>query len=360
MAKRNLSKSKVMAYRQCPKRLWLQIHRPDEAVVSVQSQANFATGNQVGDIAIKLYDKADKQQVIDPFRDGWSQAISQTHEFLKDEHPIFEATFTIDGALALADILECEIIDNKKHWRMVEVKASTSVKTTHIDDTAFQYFVAAQSGIKLSGVSLACINNRWVYQQEGNYDGLLVEHDLSEHALALQEEVATWIADAHKVANEEKEPIIEMGSQCDSPYACEFQAYCSKDLKEPDFPVTWLPRRSPKLKKYIEEFGITDMRDVPNDLLNEKQQLVKECTLDNEYFLDNEGALEALGQCRYPLYFLDFETINFGVPRWIGTRPYQQIPFQYSLHKLNKSNQITHTEFLDLSGEDPSLGFAKK
>jgi CRISPR/Cas system-associated exonuclease Cas4 (RecB family) len=221
----------MIAYRQCPKRLWLQIHKPDVAEVSSQSKANFATGNQVGDIAI-------------------------------------------DGALALADVLKVDQPKRSKHWHMVEVKSSTSVKEVHLEDTAFQSFVVSHSGVKLSGVSLACIDSRWTYTSEGDYRGLLKEHDLTEQAKALQDDVEVWLAEAHKVAKKRKEPELKMGNQCNNPYECEFKAYCARHLVKPEFPVDWLPRRAGKLKGFIETNEITDMRDVPDYLLNIKQILV--------------------------------------------------------------------------------------
>ncbi|GAA0341142.1 DUF2779 domain-containing protein [Bowmanella denitrificans] len=338
----------------------MQIHKSDVAQVSAQSKASFATGNQVGNIAIQLYDPDNLQQILDPFTDGWESAMDTTQEWIKGKHPIFEGTFAIDGALALADVLKRDGSTRSKQWHMVEVKSATSVKDIHIEDTAFQYFVVSRSGVKLSGVSLACIDSNWTYAREGDYRGLLKEHDLTEQARALQGDVEVWLADAHRVARQRKEPDVNMGNQCNKPYECEFKAYCSRHIEQPEFPVEWLPRRSGKLKAFIEENQISDMREVPDHMLNGKQILVKECTVDNEYFLDEEGAQQALSQCRYPLYFLDFETINFGVPRWVGTRPYQQIPFQYSLHKISDNGATTHKEFLDLSGNDPSLPFAEQ
>jgi hypothetical protein len=358
MTKRNLSKSKVMAYRQCPKRLWLQVHKPEFKVESALSQTKFSTGNQVGDIAIELYSQNTVGEVIDPFKLGWVEAIARTKTLLDGKQPIFEATFTIDGALAMADVLMVDGRSRTKKWRMVEVKSTTKVKDQHIEDAAFQYYVASNSGLKLSNISLAFIDSAWTYKKQGNYQGLLTETDLTTEAIALQQDVSVWLAGAHKTANKRKEPNVEMGAHCGKPYECEFKDYCGQALQQAEFPVSWFPRPSKKLKQYLEANQIIDMRDTPDEVLNKKQILVKECTLDNEYYLDEEGAQFALSHCQYPLYFLDFETINFAVPKWCNTRPYQQIPFQYSLHKLLKSGKLTHSEFLDLSGDDPRHCFA--
>ena len=57
---------------------------------------------------------------------------------------------------------------------------------------------------------------------------------------------------------------------------------------------------------------------------------------------------------------MDFETFQPAVPLFDNSRPYQQIPFQYSIHyKESKESQITHYEFLAEQGEDPRQKFVK-
>jgi len=104
--------------------------------------------------------------------------------------------------------------------------------------------------------------------------------------------------------------------------------------------------------------GVIELADVSDDLLNPRQLRVKTNTLANTVFFDAEGAAADLAMYPLPAYFLDFETIQFAVPIWKGTRPYQQNTFQFSLHTLSESGQLVHTEFLDLSGGDPSEPFA--
>ena len=107
------------------------------------------------------------------------------------------------------------------------------------------------------------------------------------------------------------------------------------------------------------EDGVDDMLGVPDDMLSEKQALVKDCTLANKVYFDAAGAAADLAPYGFPAYFLDFETIQFVVPIWKGTRPYQHIAFQFSLHTLAEDGQLAHTAFLDLSGNDPSERLAR-
>lgn len=143
---RNLSKSKLLAFRQCPKRLWLEIHRSELRADSAATEASFAVGHQVGDIARRIYDPDGKGSLIDIGALGFEAAFAKTQELLAASQPIFEAGFSAEGALAFADILLPVKRKGKKCWRMVEVKSSTSVKDYHRDDAAIQAHVARDGG----------------------------------------------------------------------------------------------------------------------------------------------------------------------------------------------------------------------
>lgn len=212
---RSLSKSKLMAFRQCPKRLWLEIHRHDLREDSVDTQARFQTGYQVGDIAKRLYDPEGTGAVIDVSTEGFDAAFARTAELLTDsQRPVFEAGFKADGALAFADVMLPEFENGQLVWRMVEVKSSTSVKDYHWDDIAVQAFVAQAAGVKLKSVALAHIDSSWVYPGEQDYRGLLTENDLTAETFARTEEVKGWIAEAQKIAGQPNEPEKAVGAHC--------------------------------------------------------------------------------------------------------------------------------------------------
>ena len=357
---RTLSKSKLMAYRQCPKRLWLEVHRLDLREDSAATQASFAVGHQVGDIAQRLYDPKGKGVLIDPQSEGFDTAFARTKELLESAQPIFEAGFRAEGALAFADVMLPVRKAGKLAWRMVEVKSSTSVKDYHRDDAAVQSLLACSSGVPLTGIALAHIDNSWVYPGNGDYSGLLVENDLTDEAFARGEEVRSWIAEAQKIVAKKREPNQSTGKHCGDPYECGFLSYCRSQEPQAQQPITWLPGRLTKaLQAEIDSRGLSELRDVPDELLNVKQKRVKAVTLSGKAHFDQRAAAQALAAHKLPAYFLDFETIQFAVPIWKGTRPYQQIPFQFSLHRLSRTGKIEQRAFLDLSGKDPSRAFAE-
>lgn len=357
---RILSKSKLMAYRQCPKRLWLEVHRPELREDSAATQASFDVGYQVGEIAQNLYDPQSKGTVIDPHAEGFDEAFARTQVLLHSSQPIFEAGFRTEDALAFADVMLPVKTRGKTSWRIVEVKSSTSVKDYHRDDIAVQVYLACTSKIPLTAIALAHIDSAWVYPGGGNYSGLLKEQDLTDEALSRAEEVRVWITEAQQIVTKKKEPKITTGAHCSQPFECGFLAHCQRQEPQAEQPLRWLPGRfSQKLSAYIEAENIIELRDVPDDLLNDLQRKVKTHTVSNQVFFDQQGAAYALAQHKLPAYFLDFETIQFAVPIWKGTRPYQQIPFQFSVHRLSRTGKLTQQAFLDLSGKDPSKAFAQ-
>lgn len=357
---RKLSKSKLIAYRQCPKRLWLEIHRPDLRADSAATEASFAVGNTVGDIARQLYDPQEKGVLLDAQQEGFDTVFKRSAELLDSDQPIFEAGFAIDGALAFADVMMPGEIGGKRVWHMIEVKSSTSVKDYHRDDTAIQAYIARQSGVPLASIALAHIDSDFVYPGGGDYSGLLKECDMTEAAFARAVEVREWIAAAQAVAKLPAAPEITTGEQCGTPFACGFYDHCAAQEPQAEQPVYWLPRiQSSTLREYIAAHPALELRDTPDDLLNELQRRVKHCTLTDSVYFDAERAAAALADYSLPAYFLDFESIQFAVPQWAGTRPYQQLCFQFSLHVLNKHGTLDSHAFLDLSGDDPSREFAQ-
>jgi len=357
---RTFSKSKLLALRQCPKRLWLEVHRPELREDSAATQASFQVGFQVGDIAQHIYDPEGLGALIDVATEGFSAAFKRSAELLHStRQPVFEAGFSAGGALAFADVMLPVQADGAAAWRMVEVKSAMSVKDYHRDDVAVQAFVAQTAGVLLQSVALAHIDSSWAYPGDEDYRGLLKENDLTAEAFSRTEEVKAWIAQAQSVDALPCAPEITIGAHCDTPYACGFYDYCSRNELKTEFPVYWLPGiRAEKVRELAEQ-GVIDLKDVPGDQTNAKQQRVKDHTLAGTVFFDAVGAAADLAVHNLPAYFLDFETIQFALPIWKGTRPYQQNTFQFSLHTLSESGQLDHTDFLDVSGNDPSESFAQ-
>jgi len=347
-----LSKTRLLAFRQCPRRLWLELHDPQWGEGT--SAPVLRTGWTVGAIAREIYDPAREGILIESKAPDLSAAREATSRALRARRPIFEAAFAAGGAHVSVDVL---LPTAQGSWRMIEVKSSTSVKAVQREDLAVQTHVVRQSGVALSAASLAFVDSSWTYPGDGNYEGLLKEVDLTEEIRDLSSRVPDWIAEAQAVANAESLPDMRTGKQCSDPYPCPFSEFCKDREPRAEYPIAWLPRFS--AQPWVDR-GIIDLRDLPESALNPQQRRVRDCTLQDRVFFDRSAAATDLAPHGLPAMFLDFETIQFAVPIWPGTRPYEQIPFQYSLHRLDEHNTLHHWAFLDLSGNDPSRAFAEQ
>jgi predicted RecB family nuclease len=357
---RTLSKSKILSFRQCPKRLWLEIYRPDLQEASDDTLASFAAGLQVGKLARHLFDPKGTGQLIDAKIGGFDAALAQTQQLLGTSQAIFEAAFAAGGAIVFADILIPIRKKGRQAWRMIEVKSSTSVKEYHLEDAAIQAYVVKAAGVPLSSIALAYVDTEFKYAGDDNYQKLFEREDVTAEALRREPEVKDWITAAQAVAAQEFEPAKTTGRHCAEPFECGFLSYCRGQEPQAEYPVSWLPNiRKKALKVHIETEGIIDLRHVPDELLNEPQQRVKAHTVSGEVYFNAKIAATALAKHKPPAYFLDFETIQFAVPIWKGTRPYQTFPFQFSVHRVSRSGDLTHQAFLDLSGDDPTKALAE-
>ena len=317
-----LSKSKLLAFCQCPKRLWLELHQPELGVGSQAAQARFAIGHAVGDIARQIYDPKRSGHLVDVQAVGLAPAFQRSAALLNATRraPVFEAGFADDRLVAFADVLLPVRTRGKPVWRLIEVKSSTEVKDYHRDDVAIQAFAARQAGVLLSSVAIAHVDSSWAYSGDGDYGGLLTEVDLTAEAAAREKDVIAWIDAAHKVARKRAEPKQSTGRHCTDPFECGFFEHCQSQGPQAEYPVAWLPRvRAKALREHIESKAIADLRDVPDGLLNARQLRVKNHTLQGTVYFDEKAAKEDLAEYSLPAYFMDFETVQFAIPIWKGT-----------------------------------------
>ncbi len=358
---RSLSKSKMLAYRQCPKRLWLEIHRP-ELKDDSGAETAYRIGNEVGAVARLIYNEKGNGVFLDLDELGYDEVFAQSEVLLREGRgPVFEAGLRMPGALAFADVMVPDDSGGQVRWRMIEVKSASGVKDYYRDDIAIQAYVAGGAGIPLSSVAIAHVDSSFVYEGEGDYRGLLREVDFTEETGRRRAEVASWLNGAQEVAAGESEPEIPMGEHCAMPFVCPFTGHCRgvEEAVEVEYPLSSLPNFTGRRRAAVEALGIRDLRDVPDEFLTAMQLRVRDVTRSGRAWLDVDGANADLGKFTFPARFLDFESVMFAVPIWKGRKPYEQIPFQFSLHKFEEDGTLTHKPFLDLSGKDPAARLAK-
>ena len=366
---RNFSKSELLAYDQCQKRLWLQVNKPQLVSDAATPQSTYVADNRLKAIAREIFDTNGRGKTFDVKAKVFKKVLAQTQRAIKKtgrnlsrRRSLFEAGFEAEGAHVLVDaLLPVRGPDDiPPRWEIVEVKAASSVKDAYLEDAAIQYFVATNAGLALNNIAIAHIDSDWVYDVNGCYDGLLIQVDVTQEIQDLVLFLPLWIKRAQAVLDMPVAPVISTGERCNTPYPCGFLAFCQSAEPAISHPVKWLPRvQTTALRAHLAKPKVKSMQDVPDELLNAQQLRVKQATLNGCTWRDAKGAAKSLAAYPVPCYFLDFETIGDVVPRWIGTRAFQPIPFQFSLHRIGPRGGLTHTAFLDTTGKDPRLAFAQ-
>ena len=340
-----LSKTLLLKGLRCPKALWLAKNSPPfEFPPQRGLEAIFTAGNQVNALAQRLFPGG----VEVPFEDlSVSAQVAQTVDLINSGATvIYEASFAFDGIFIKADIL----VKGPDGWQIHEVKMGTSVKPVNLDDVAIQYHVLAGCGLQVSGAFLVHINNQYVRQGTINVLQLFTSEDVLTEVLARQPELPNTIASLRKTLAGD-EPSIDIGPHCLDPYDCEFIPYCWQHVPANSI----FDLRGRWVKKWdLYRRGIVSFADIPLDELNPNQRQQVEATLQQEDSLNPAGVKAFLDTLWYPLCFLDFETFNSPIPLHDGTRPYQQVPFQYSVHVQGAPGaEPQHFEYLAPPGSDP-------
>jgi hypothetical protein len=260
-----------------------------------------------------------------------------------------------NDVLSIADIFVME----KGGAKVYEVKSSTSISETYLNDAALQYYVISGQGIRVKDFSIIYINNQYIRKGDLDFEELFTTESVLELILPMQKSVKENVNRLKKVILKKKMPGIDIGEHCYNPYTCGFFDYCRKHIPE----VSIFDFSGMHLAKKYELYrnGIIRLDDVPEDFpLNKNNKLQLDVFKSGKPLIDKNAINNFISDLHYPLYFMDFETFQPAVPLFDNSKPYQQIPFQYSVFlKKNKSSEAEHFEFLAEPGEDPRKKFTE-
>ncbi len=345
-----LSKSKYLIGLQCFKYLWIAVNEkekipePDESL-----QFRFDQGHLVGGLAKKLFPKG-----INIPAEPFSENLRLSKELIKKRKPLFEAAFSADNIYARADVLNPV---GKDEWDIIEVKSGTKVEDVHLHDLSFQKYCYEKAGLKIRKCFLMHINNEYVKKGEIKPKEIFVIEDVTKEVEAI-EKVEDRIKLMLDIISSKTCPDAKIGKLCINPYECPLKDECWKFL--PKNNVFDLYGRN-KAEELLER-GILAIKDIPDDFkLNDKQEIQRECEKKGKPYIHKEGIKHFLKTLHYSLYFMDFETFCTAIPLYDRTRPYQQVPFQFSLHVVEKENaKLKHFYFLASGKSDPRQEFASE
>jgi len=344
-----ISKSRFVSGIQCSKKLYFDIYRKDlKPEISEQQELLFSTGHEIGNLAQSAFPNG-KDASPENYYD-FSKSIQDTKDWIASGvKTIYEAAFSSNGVLAALDILHHT---ENERWA-IEVKSSSEVKKYHLTDASLQYWVMDKSGFKPDKFFLMHINTAYVKDGDINPNELFTLVDITNEVIGNQLWVEENLENLKNILSEKEEPVVEIGKHCSSPFDCDYKHHCWKHIPEQSVFSLYSPRG---LDWKLYEQGIFKIIDIPETVsLNHRQNLQVNGQKIAHSHIDKTSISEFLNNWKFPLYFFDFETIFPALPVLDGTRPFQQVPFQYSLHIIEElGTEYSHKEFLaepkDFSG----------
>lgn len=341
-----LSKSKYLEGLQCRKLLWYDYNRKEAfPEIDPATQFIFDQGKEVGRLAQRIFNGGILLE-RDPFPE---RHRDQSEEALRQNKPVFEAGFIYKKTYALADILmPCK----NDAWDLIEVKSSTGIKDEHLYDIAFQKYVFEGAGIKLHRCFLMCIDNEYVKEGEINPLEFFVKEDVTAQAEELRPTIERGIEEMLETIRQKDAPKADIGQHCSRPHDCPLEKVCWDFLPKDH---VFMLYRGNKLAYELYEDGILSLKDLSDHPdLSPKQLIQVNSHKSGLPHVDRKAILAFLKELRYPLYFLDFETMAPAIPVYDGTHPYENIPFQYSLHVVEKEKaKPKHYSYIAKGQSDP-------
>ena len=336
------SKSKFVMFYGCHKRLWLEYNKKEEKK-EINNDTQLINGNLVGDLAMGLFGQYYLAETVD--NDLTKQNENTLAAINRGEKIICEAAFIYKNHYCAVDILKCE----NGEFSIYEVKSTTSLEKHYYYDLAYQYYVLKSLGYNVNSLNLIHINSEYVLGDEFNINEYFTICDLTSDIIGKYDEIDGLIKLSDSILDSNSEPESIISSQCNKFSGCPYLEYCKKYNHIPETNSVFDLYNNRNKVKQVNGNILTFYDLIQNGVkLSEIQKRQVDYALNNieEIYVDKEKVKEILESYKYPLYFFDFETYQDIIPHFKGCRPYQQIPFQYSLHILYEDGRLEHKEFL--------------
>jgi len=346
-----LSKSRYVSGLQCPKRLWYEVNAREEIPpFDAAALERFEQGHEVGRLAHRLFPGGVE---IAPEERRWAVTVPATRRAIAARIPVYEAAFEHEGGACRVDILAPV---EEGLWDLLEVKSSNASKEVHRDDLAFQTWVARGAGLAVRRACLVRLDPEYVRQGPLEPARLFAIEDLTEEVETRLALVAPELERQQAIAAASGAPEVAIGPHCWKPNDCPLIQLCWQDV--PASSVLDLARGGAKAWDLYRQ-GVPSVAAIPPGVeLSELQRIQVEAARTGSPRIDRAALARFLERLVYPVHYLDFETFQVALPPFDGTRPWQQIPFQYSLHVVDRPGATPRAQaFLADERGDPRPPF---
>lgn len=354
-----LSKSEYMMFLKQPAWLWLKKHDKKKLPeVGLALQAMFDNGHLFESYAEQLFPNS-----ISLGFTNYAEYLSlpkRTSDALESgTKTILQGRFEFGQITCIVDVLD-KVEGNT--FDLYEIKSSTSAKIEHEYDLAFQVVVLENAGLTIRNTKVIHVNNQYIRNGAIDTKAITVTTDVTENVRALIEETKRNIQDAIKTMQSHTPPGMSPRFVRLGPIDEWLEIYKALYPDLHSHSIYHLASLKPPLVGELEDLGVTLLKDIPDTVaLSDKQKRQIQSTKLDQRIIDTNKIKAFIQEIRYPLYFFDYETFSNVIPQFNGIRPYQQVPFQYSLHIIQSPNaQIEHREYLHTENSHPGLPLLQK
>lgn len=366
-----LTKSKYIHGINCSKYIWLEFNAPERLPeFDESSKARMQGGIDIGKMAQKLFPEGvyagvDENEENDDDseegkRESWfTRSLRKSEKLARERKTMFEAGFIFGKCYARADIM---VPVGKNEWDLFEVKSGCSVKSENFEDVAFQKWCYEGAGLKIRKSFIIHLNNQYIKEGELDLKELFVIMDITEEINELVPLVPEKVDKIFDIISLKKCPEHEPGKYyCDDKYGCHHD---DKFWKEhPTCDILDIHRMKAEAIELFHQ-GVLEIAKIPDECkLGPNQEIQKKCHRNKEAYKEVKSIKSFLDRLVYPLYFMDFETYGSGIPKLDGTRPYQPIPFQFSVHVIEspeKMKEMKRYSFIAEPGGDSRKEFIEE
>lgn len=349
-----ISKSSYLLGLRCMKALYLKTYMPELSSLGKNGSESFAlqAGHEFEKTA-RQFIAPNGQDISEgmSFGDLTPILVKTSYLLSKRNASIFQAAFrTPTNELALSDVVRKQ----GRKIELFEIKAVFELYDYHYYDVAWQYYVMKQCGYNVSNVYIVCLNRNYVRGAELTKDLISIK-DVTAKVKQLQRKIPVRISQFHEMLNSSACPDVDVGYHCSEPYDCPFKSYCWFQAL-PDNNIFEIKGMRLKEKMNLYYRKIVTFQSVIKEKirLSEVQKIQVSCAVNNESIIDRERIGKWFRQFENSkrIFFLDFETIGHPVPQYQNSKPYEAVPFQYSIHLRDyERNDIRHFEYISCPKE---------
>ncbi|MBC8060993.1 MAG: DUF2779 domain-containing protein [Clostridiaceae bacterium] len=337
-----LTKSKFNIGLNCPRCFWNAMKETGiEESLSPQEELSKE------DVEIRRLAKSLFDNTVDLSNKDF-ESDKATLEGLPLKTVIFGAGFKAFNLYARVDIL---VPSEDDGYDLIEVRSSTKVKDEFIYEVAFQKYVCEKAGLKIKECKVMHLYDSYIKKGETNLNELLVTINITEKVEGFYDEIPKILRRLHKISELAEAPVLSVNKYLLKEYPCEFNSECWSFLPKDNASELYRINKDKVVKLFMN--NIFEIKKVPDAALNKNQLIQKKAIINNETYINKEEINKFIKQLQYPIYYFNIEAFNEAVPRFYGTKPYAQIPFQYSVFVQEEKGKLEHHEFLHRENTSP-------